>query len=103
MSKYGNVRTTVNGHAFASKKEAARYQELLLLEKAGEIEKLELQPRFPISLNGQKVCTYVADFQYRENGHRIVEDVKSEGTRTAIYLLKKRLMKAVLWIEILET
>lgn len=44
--KYGAVRTEVDGHSFASKAEARRYQELRLLEKAGKIESLELQPVF---------------------------------------------------------
>jgi dsDNA-binding SOS-regulon protein len=68
MSKYGAVRTEVDGISFASKKEARRYSELKLLERAGEIADLQLQPRFPLTVNGVRVCTYVADFQYRDIG-----------------------------------
>ena len=39
--KYGAVRTTVNGRTFPSKREAKRYSELVLMEKAGEIDGLE--------------------------------------------------------------
>ena len=47
-SKYGAIRTTVDGVTFASKAEARRYAELKLLEQAGEIKGLELQPKFDI-------------------------------------------------------
>jgi hypothetical protein len=96
-SKYGNVRT--NG--FASKKEAARYQELKLLEKAGEIGKVVCQRRYPLRVNGQLICTYVADFVYDDGRTVIVEDCK--GVRTSIYKLKTKLMKAIYGITILET
>lgn len=107
MSKYGNKRTEVDGIVFASKKEAARYQELRLLEKAGKISTLVLQPRFDLKVNGFKVCTYVGDFLYNDLGGKgsgawisVLEDVK--GVKTPAYRLKKKLMKAVLGIEIQE-
>lgn len=107
--KYSNVKTEYGGHKFDSKKEAARYQELLLLEKAGKIARLKLQPRYDIviqgvpikiksdkSPNGRKV-QYVADFQYmaiRDDSTKLViEDVK--GMKTPIYKLKKALMEAM--------
>jgi len=97
-SKYRNVRT--NG--FASKKEAARYQELKLLEKAGEISDLRTHPVFRLEINGVLICKYEADFSYRDwQGLPITEDVK--GVRTPIYKLKKKLMRAIYGIEILET
>ncbi len=97
-SKYRNTRT--NG--FASKKEAARYEVLRLLEAAGQIHDLKTQVRLAIVIAGVKVCTYIADFSYRnEVGFLVHEDVK--GYRTDIYRLKKKLVKAVLGIEILET
>lgn len=101
MSKYGNVRTEVAGIAFSSKREARRYQELRLYEKAGQISGLELQPRFDLSVNGVKVCTYVADFRYRTaDGKTVVEDAK--GVKTAVYRLKKKLMIAIYEIEVEE-
>lgn len=103
MSKYHAVRTVVNGIAFASRAEATAYQNRLLLLQAGDISDLELQPKFPIVIDGQYVCTYVADFRYRltATGAIIVEDVK--GVRTAVYKLKKKLVKALYGIDILES
>lgn len=106
-SKYRAVPTVVNGVRFASKKEARRYQDLLLLGMAGEIRNLELQPRFPITVNGERVADYVADFRYQEKRNvmcfegvgpiyykwfDVVEDVK--GMKTPVYRLKKKLVEA---------
>ena len=101
MSKYNEIRTTIDGITFASKAEAARYQQLKLLVRAGDIEDLVLQPKFSIVINDQKICTYIADFQYYQDGKIIIEDVK--GVRTPVYNLKKKLVKALHGIEILET
>jgi hypothetical protein len=104
--KFNAVRTTVDGITFASKAEARRYQELRLLEKAGQISSLMLQPKYQIVINGVNVCTYIADFSYVEpTGERTwarrLEDVK--GVKTPVYNLKKKLMKAIHNIDILET
>ena len=100
--KYGNRKTVVDGITFDSAKEAKRYGELKVLQRAGEITSLELQPRFPIVINGVKVCTYVADFGYVDQiGSPVVEDCK--GFKTREYTLKRKLMKAVHGIDILET
>tara|TARA_R110000823_G_scaffold192267_1_gene323913 strand:+ start:297 stop:623 length:327 start_codon:yes stop_codon:yes gene_type:complete len=93
-NKYKNIPTIVDDIRFASKKEAARYVELKLLEKNNVIRNLELQPRFPCIINGKKVCSYIADFRYFSNNSTIVEDVK--GKKTDIYKLKKKLVEA-LW------
>lgn len=84
-------RRTVDGIVFASGREAKRYAELKLLERAGEISRLELQPAFPVLIKGQTFCTYTADFSYFERGYWIVEDVKSSGTaKDAAYRLRKK-------------
>lgn len=68
---------TIDGHRFASKAEGARYVELRLLEKAGEIRGLVLQPRFTLHVGRVLIGTYVADFAYEDAaGTRVVEDVK---------------------------
>lgn len=102
--KYGNVRTEVDGISFDSKKEAKRYSELKLLERAGHIRDLELQPMFPMVINGHLVCTYIADFAYLvPNGSRVVEDVKSPATRSeAAYRIKNKLMRAIHKIDVME-
>ena len=96
--KFRNKPTEVDGIRFASKKEANRYCELKLLEKAGKIWSLELQPRFQLIHAGELICTYVADFRYNPGG--VVEDVK--GVRTAAYQIKKKLMRILKGIEIQE-
>ena len=101
MSKYNAVKTEVDGFVFDSKAEARRYSELKLLERVGEIEKLELQPKFPIVVNGKKIATYIADFKYISYGSLVIEDVK--GMKTPIYRLKKKLVEAIYSIEIKET
>ena len=105
--KYNAIRTWQSGHWFASKREARRYSELLLLESAGEISDLELQPRFVLSgvshAGGtEKIATYVADFRYLDttNGEVVVEDAK--GVRTQVYTLKKRWMQMQYGITIRE-
>ncbi len=101
-SKYRNQKTMCDNIQFDSRKEAARYQELTLLERAGTICNIELQPRYNLVVNGQKLGFYKADFRYRDvaTGEVIVEDVK--GVRTAVYMLKKKLVKALYGIEIIE-
>ena len=93
-SKYGAKPTIVDGVRFASQAEARRYGHLKMLERAGTICDLELQPRFPLLVNRIKVCTYVADFRYRFSGVPVpvVEDVK--GVQTPIYRLKKKMLLA---------
>lgn len=96
MNKYRNVPTVVDGITFASKREAKRYAELKLLEKAKQIRGLELQPKFPCIVDGKKVCTYIADFGYWEGEGHTVEDVKSPASaRNPTYRLKKKLVEAL--------
>ena len=98
--KYGAQPTEVDGIRFASKAEARRYRELKLMWAAGEISYLELQPDYPLIVNGVKIGTYVADFTYETDHGTVVEDVK--GVKTPVYRLKKKLVKALYGIEIQE-
>lgn len=100
-NKYSAIKTEVDGIKFDSKAEARRYQNLRLLEKAGEISELSLQPRYDLVVNGKKCGFYKADFKYIENGKEVVEDVK--GITTTVYKLKKKLVKAIYGIDIYET
>ena len=103
MTKYHAKRTEIDGIKFASKKEANRYQELKLMEKAGAIHDLQMQVPFPLikkSSYGREI-KYYADFVYYEGDRMIVEDTK--GFRTDVYKLKKRLMAEIYGIEIKET
>lgn len=99
-SKYGNKRIVMDGEHFDSMKEAARYQELKLLERAGEIRELKRQVPFvliPVQKDDkgkviERELKYIADFTYIEKGKlvRTVEDVK--GLRTEVYKIKRKLM-----------
>lgn len=101
-SKYRNIKTEVDGITFDSKKEAERYKFLKLLEKAGEILDLNLQVRFPFSMEGRVMFTYIADFMYYDKAlsKTIIEDVK--GMRTPVYKLKKKLIEKLHNIKITE-
>ena len=97
-SKYGNRKVRADGFVFDSKAEAARYQALCLLEKAGRITKLEVHPVYELQgtfKQGGKTIraiTYEADFCYfDEFGKIAVEDVK--GMRTEVFRIKEKLFR----------
>ena len=102
-SKYGAVKTAVDGIMFDSKREASRYCELRLLEQAGEIANLRLQVPyilFPKNEYG-RALKYIADFVYNDNtGALVVEDAK--GHPTDVYKIKRRLMAELKGIKIKE-
>lgn len=118
LTKYNNKTTIVDGEVFDSKKEAVRYRELLLLEKAMAISDLQRQVKFvlipaqrevdTVGPRGgikkgkllEKECAYVADFVYWENGRMVVEDTK--GFKTKEYIIKRKLMLHVHGIQIKE-
>ena len=100
-NKYKAIKTVVGGVKFDSKAEARRYGVLKVMERTGSIENLELQPKYDLMVDGTKCGFYKADFRYIENGKLIIEDVK--GMKTPVYNLKKKLIKAIYGIEILET
>lgn len=109
-NKYQNKKTEVNGIAFDSLKEARRFKELKLIEKAGEIYDLQLQVKFEliptqrepdiIGKRGgvkkgkviEREVNYYADFTYKITGTNelVVEDTK--GMRTKEYILKRKMM-----------
>lgn len=125
-NKYGNRKVVIDGIEFHSRKEARRYQELLLLEKAGTIQGLERQVAFELipaqyeevytgdyykrgphmgEPKKKRVCvekavTYYADFVYVEGGETVVEDTK--GFKIPEYILKRKLMRYLLGIRIKE-
>lgn len=88
---------TVDGIVFDSAAEARRYSELKLLERAGSVTDLELQPeyllvpKFSHPEHGTvRAIKYKADFRYLLHGQEVVEDVK--GHKTEVYRLKKKLL-----------
>lgn len=97
MNKYHNKKVQIDMYVFDSIAESRRYKELKLLEQAGEIKELELQPRFLLQesfkKNGKtfRKIEYIADFQYIENGRVVIEDVK--GKETEVFKLKRKLFE----------
>jgi hypothetical protein len=102
VRKYRNKPTIVDDIMFDSVAEAKRYNELKFFLSASEITNLELQPKFPLEVNGQLVCTYIADFSYWSHGCRVIEDVKSDATKTPQYRIKVKLLKALTGIIVRE-
>jgi hypothetical protein len=105
-AKFRNVWTVVDGIKFQSKREAARWSELRILEAAGAIAALKRQVRFVLTVHHVKVGIFVADFTYIENGQRQVEDSKgrrdSRDPSYQLFKLKAALMKAIYGIEVRE-
>lgn len=124
MKKYHNKKIKVDGIIFDSKKEAVRYKELKILEKAGIIHDVQRQVKYILipaqyehtsgiyskgkNKGGPKKgkliereCAYYADFVYTENGETVVEDTK--GVKTPEYIIKRKLMLYVHNIKIKET
>ena len=97
MNKYRNKKTQVDMYVFDSIAESRRYKELALLEKAGEISELTLQPKFLLQesfkKNGKtyRKIEYIADFMYKEKGKIVIEDVK--GKETEVFKLKRKLFE----------
>lgn len=109
MSKYGAIKTEIDGITFASRKEATRYVELKYMERAGLIKELQLQRVFTLigeqrDANGkilERPVKYIADFVYKDrNGKTVVEDTK--GMRTDVYKIKRKLMLSIYGIQIQE-
>jgi hypothetical protein len=103
MNKYGNKRVVVDGIRFDSKREAARWQELKLLERAGEIKGLERQVEYELipKQPGERAVKYIADFRYIDHdGKTVVEDTK--GVKTPVYILKRKLLLWVHGIRVVE-
>lgn len=122
-TKYHNRKVTVDGITFDSQKEAVRFQELRLLERAGAISELRRQVKYILipaqreessetfkkgSKKGllkpgrviEQECSYIADFVYFQDGKTVVEDAK--GVRTPEYIIKRKLMLLNYGIKIKE-
>lgn len=111
-SKYGNKKTIANGMVFDSGHEARRYTELELMQAAGQIRNLRRQVPYDMVVNGQHICTYIADAVYErpvlcettlKHWAETVEDSKSKITRKKPdYRLKVKLLAACHGIQIQE-
>lgn len=122
-SKYHNTPAERSGESdnirFSSQKEARRYDELMLMLKAGEIRDLRLQQDFTLqeaytTPQGERIraIRYKADFAYEkrvirqyqldggcvyervEEWEKVVEDTKGgKATQTPTYKMKKKMMQ----------
>lgn len=100
-NKYSNQKTTYNGIVYDSKRESKRAGELDILKRIGEVKSWLPQSEFRIEHRGVKICSYFADFKVvYADGHVEFEDVK--GVKTAVYKLKKKLVKAFHGVDIKE-
>lgn len=102
--KYKNIKVTINGVQFDSKKEAGYYNLLQLKKKAKLIDHFEMQVKYDIIVNGHKIGFYKSDFVTYKDGQVLeVIDVKSEMTKKLpVYRLKKKLIKALYGFDIVE-
>lgn len=127
-NKFGakKVIDPITGFAFDSKKEHRRWQELMLLERAGKISNLKRQVKYELIPTQraestevykagpqkglqkpgaliEKECAYIADFVYIDSdGQTVVEDTKSEATKTEAYKIKRKLLLYKYGIKIRE-
>ena len=106
-AKYRNKKVSAQGKNFDSIKERDRFFFLQDCQRRGVIRNLRCQVRFSIDVEGEHICDYIADFVYESVWNSVltvtvVEDVKSKATKTDVYRLKNKLMKAVHGVEIRE-
>ena len=99
MNKYGakKIKDPATGFVFDSKAEFIRWCELRILERAGKISDLKRQVKYELipKQKGERACTYLADFVYKDSdGNTVVEDTK--GVKTDAYRIKKKLLPATL-------
>ena len=96
-NKYRNKKVVIDNILFDSKKEARRYKELKLMEEAGLITNLVLQPKYEVLKSFKRrgkthtKIEYIADFRYFDNERQaeVIEDVK--GVSTDVFNIKKKL------------
>lgn len=97
--KFGNKKT--NG--YDSAREAKHAEVLHMLEKCGEITELREQVVFVLipAQEGERACTYKADFVYRNKlGELVVDEVK--GYANDRWPIKRKLMLRVHGIKVRE-
>ena len=119
--KYHNHKIERDGEKFDSTKEFRRWNELKLMQSAGMIHGLTRQKKFvlipaqrepdTVGKRGgikkgkliERECAYYSDFAYfTKDGEYVVEDVKSEATKTEQYKIKRKLMMYIHGIRIKE-
>ncbi len=104
-SKYNAKRTEYNGRMYDSIAEAKMAQELDNArhshDPAQKVIYVEYQKPYRLEVNSELICRYIADF-YVEYANGITKVIDAKGMLTPVYKLKKKLMHAILGIEIQE-
>lgn len=103
-NKFGARKTVVDGITFDSVKEGQYYRTLKEQKRLGIILDFEIKRRWDLVVKGNKVTRYTCDFVvFNRDGSETVIDVKGgNATRTRDYVLRKKLMKAIHGIDIVE-
>ena len=105
-SKMRNQPVFIGGFRFASKKEGARYRELVMAQKAGLIRDLKVHPVYKLEVQGWLICRYIADFDYYDQKKEciVVEDVKGRrsGVPYQMFRLKASLLYALTGLKVVE-
>jgi hypothetical protein len=92
--KYKAKPMKLDGVRFASTAEAKYYAELLIRERAGEIDSITIQPKFDIDILGTHVCSVLADFMFFDKTEERMHHVDVKGMDTALSRLKRKLVLA---------
>lgn len=92
-NKYGAKKTWKDNILFDSKLESSIYEQLKILQQAGQISDLELQKEFTLNVNGKQICIYIADFVFKVKDKIVVADAK--GVLTDVFKLKWKLIQAL--------
>lgn len=111
--KFKNRKCLIGASRYDSKAEAIRIEFLKKQQEAGKISNLQIKPKFyfPFKegniryVNNERLgkeITYTPEASYILNGKLVVEDVKSEPTKTPEYKIKRALMKACHNIVVVE-
>lgn len=113
MNKYYATKVVFGGETFDSKKEFYRWSDLKMLEKVGKIKDLKRQVKYvliPAQRDKagkliEREVSYIADFEYIENGAKVVEDTKgyTRGAAYQLFIIKRKLMLQRYGIRVKET
>ena len=115
MNKYGakKIKDPATGYLFDSKKEFYRWCELRIMERSGKIYDLKRQVKYVLVPSQrdesgkliEREVSYIADFEYIQDGKKVVEDVKGykRGAAYQLFSIKRKLMLHKFGIRVKET
>ena len=102
LSKYRNIRTANGDGSFSdSRKEARTDAEYQTLLRCGQLKSVERKKRYPLKIKDVLICTYVSDWVVTDRAGAVAV-IDAKGFKTPVYRIKKKLMKALYGIDIIE-